>query len=140
MGKIYESYEELEEAREKEFRDKVEEIAYYQGEQERTTLDGEWTESELKDDLYDIALEILNGKKGEKGWIEEHKYSAIKDKDLLHPEFIVNDIVDRLDIVQVYNIAYDQHRNDKPRLFGIHYYDQLARNEIKQMLNNNLVK
>ena len=61
MSKIYTSMEAFEEAQEKEFRVKVEEIAYYQGDLERTTLDGEWTESELKDCLWDEANKFING-------------------------------------------------------------------------------
>lgn len=59
MGKIYDSQEDYDRAAEEEFKIKCEEIAYYQGDIERTTLDGEWTEQELKDNLWDEANKLL---------------------------------------------------------------------------------
>jgi len=139
MGKIYTSMEDYERAFEDEFKNKIEEIAYYQGDQERTTIDGEWTEEELKDDVYSEALKILNGDKQTKGWLELNKGRALKDTNLDKPEFIVTNICDRFDLVEVYNRAYDIHKNDKPRLFGIHYFDELARADVKKVLKENLV-
>lgn len=140
MGKIYESKEDYDRAFEEEFKNKVMEVAYYEGNVEKTTIDGEWTESELKDDMYDETLKILNGYDNKKGWIELNKNRPVYDKDLLLPEFIVNNICDRFDLVEVYNKAYDIHRNDKPMLFGIHYFDELVHAEVNKILNNNLVK
>ena len=139
MSKIYTSIESFEEAQEREFRAKVEEIAYYQGNIERTTIDGEWTESELKDDLWDEANKILNGDKSQKGWVEKHSGRAMRDNDLCKVEFLVEDICTRYDLVEVYNRAYDMHRNDKPMKFGIHYFDELARAEINKTLKANLL-
>ena len=124
---------------EQEFRDAVEEIAYYQGDVERTTIDNEWTESELKDDIYDEANHILNGFNGAVGWIKKHEGRALKDPDMLKPEYIVEDICERFDIIEVYNKAVHLHRNDKPRKFGIVYFDELVHAEVNKMLKNNLV-
>lgn len=139
MGKIYEDMDDFEKAREKEFANKCQEVAYYQGDQERTTIDGEWTESELREDVETEALKILNGTNGKKGWLEKNKDAALYDKDLLHPEFIATNICDRFDLIEVYNAAYNKHRNDKPMLFGIHYFDELAVAEVNKVLKNNLV-
>jgi len=139
LSKIYTSIDAFEAAQEEEFRAKVEEIAYYQGNIERTTLDGEWTESELKDDLWDEANKILNGTNGHDGWVAKHSGRIFRDSDLLLPEFVVNNICDRFDLVEVYNRAYDLHRNDKPMKFGIHYFDELARAEINKVLKENLM-
>ena len=43
---------------EDEFANKCQEIAIYQP-VERTTLDGEWTEEELRNDIYDVCVEIF---------------------------------------------------------------------------------
>lgn len=139
MGRIFESKEDYDIAAENEFRNKVEEIAYYQGDIERTTLDGEWTESELKDDLWDEANKIINGTKDTKGWLEIHKDRAMVDPELYKVEYIVEDICTRYDLIEVYNKVVDMHRNDEHKLFGIAYFDQIARAEIEKTLKQNLL-
>lgn len=131
--------EAFEEAQEKEFRAKVEEIAYYQGDIERTTLDGEWTEDELKDDLWDEANKFLNGTDGSNGWVAKHKGRAMIDPDLCKVQYLVEDICTRYDLIEVYNKVVDAHRNDEKKLFGIAYFDQIARAEIEKTLKKNLV-
>jgi hypothetical protein len=139
MGKIYESMEDYERAAEEEFKAACQEMAYYQGNVERTTIDGEWTESELKDDVWDMTDKVLKGTKDKKGWLELNANRAVKDSDLTKTEFITTDICDRYDLIEVYNRAYDIHRNDKPMLFGIHYFDDLVVAEVNKILKNNLV-
>lgn len=139
MGKIYESQEDYELAAEREFEGTVEEIAYYQGDLERTTLDGEWTESELKDDLWDEANKVLNGTKDTVGWLEKHKNRALRDPDLCKVQYLVEDICNRFDMIEVYNKVVDIHRNDEHKLFGIAYFDQIARAEVEKTLKNNLL-
>lgn len=139
MGKIYDSQEDYDRAAEEEFKIKCEEIAYYQGDIERTTLDGEWTEQELKDDLWDEANKFLNGTKDAKGWLETHKGRAMIDPDLCKVQYLVEDICNRFDMIEVYNKVVDMHRNDEHKLFGIAYFDQIARAEIEKTLKQNLV-
>lgn len=139
MGKIYDSQEDYDRAAEEEFKIKCEEIAYYQGDIERTTLDGEWTEQELKDDLWDEANKFLNGAKESKGWLETHKGRAMRDTDLCKVQYLVEDICTRYDMIEVYNKVVDMHRNDENKLFGIAYFDQIARAEIEKTLKQNLV-
>lgn len=139
MGRIFESKEDYDIAAEKEFRDKIEEIAYYQGDIERTTLDGEWTESELKDCLWDTAHKYLHGENGKTGWLAFCLGRAIKDESLLKEEFIVEDICSRYDLIEVYNKLLDMHRNDKKKLFGIAYFDQISQEEVAKLLKNNLI-
>lgn len=121
---------------EKEFREKVEEIAYYQGDAERVTLDGEWTEDELKGDVEDEAYKILEG---DKGWVESHKFCALRNKDLTHVEFLVNTFCDENDLIALYNSAVDEHRNDSETMFGIHYFDQKVHSKLLKMLSENLL-
>lgn len=123
---------------EKEFEDTCKEVAYYQGDSERTTLDGEWTESELKDDVYDETVKILNGHGGVKGWLEVNKGRAVKDVQMTKAEFIANKIADTYDLVVVYNNVADKHRNDEHRMFGIHYFDELVHIEVNKILKANL--
>lgn len=139
MGKIYESQEDYDRAAEEEFKIKCEEIAYYQGDIERTTLDGEWTEQELKDDLWDEANKFLNGTKESKGWLETHKGRVMRDPDLCKVQYLVEDICTRYDMIEVYNKVVDMHRNDEHKLFGIAYFDQIAMAEIEKTLKQNLV-
>lgn len=138
MSKIYTDTSAFEKAQEEEFRNKVEEIAYYQGDVERTTIDGEWTEEELKDDVWNEAHKLLNGTNGEKGLTELYSGRALINKELIKVDYLVEYICNKYDLIEIYNKAYDMHRNDKPRLFGIHYFDELARGEIKKVLKDNL--
>lgn len=130
LDKLYNSYEK---DFEENFRVACKELAYYQGNRERTTLDCEWTEQELKDDIIEEAEKIL------KEWLPKHKDRAVKDKNLLKSESILTNICDRYDLIEVYNRAYDMHRNDKPIKFGIHYFDDVARLEINKILKQNLI-
>lgn len=139
MGKIYNDIADFEKAQEEEFKLKVEEIAYYQGEQERVTIDGEWTESELKDDIYEEACKLLNGTKDNKGLAEKYKHRALIDRDLLLPEYITTHICDNHDIIEVYNKLVDIHRNDEKILFGIQYFDEVVRVEVQKVLKENLI-
>ena len=117
----------------------VEELAYYQGDRERTTLDGEWTESELKDDLWDEANKFLNGDKDNTGWLEKHKDRAMRDPDLCKVQYLVEDICNRFDMIEIYNKVVDMHRNDEHKLFGIVYFDQIAKAEFEKTLKQNLI-
>ena len=135
MGKIYESEEDYQIAFEKDFREKCKMINEQSKRIERTTLDGEWTYDELKDDIWSEAKKILR----DEGWINKHKCRAFKDNDLLHEEFIVEDICNRYDLIEVYDRAYETHRNDKTIELGIYYFDELARAEVLKILKNNLV-
>jgi len=132
---FYNDMTDFEKAQEDELRAKIVEVNSLYGHVDRTTLDGEWTEEELKDDVWSEAKKILR----DEGWLEKHKHRTLKDSDLTHEEFIVEDICSRYDLIEVYNRAYDKHRNDKPMKFGIHYFDELARAEVLKVLKNNLV-
>lgn len=140
MGKIYTDMNAFEIAMENEFREKVEQLSLYSGDGERTTLDNEWTEEELEGVLYDETIKILNGTDGKKGWLEKNKNKALYDKLLTTPEYIVEDIKDRYDLIEIYNRACDMHRNDEKKLFGIHYFSDLAIKEVNKTLRNNIVK
>ena len=140
MAKIYTSMSDFERAQENEFRSKVTQISNLGVKpEERLTLDREWTEQELKEDLLDEAEKLLNGKDKIKGWIEKHKYRVLKDETLIHSEFLVNKIMEENDLIEIYNKAYDKHRNDKPRKFGIVYYDEELNKIMTKILNDNLL-
>lgn len=139
MNTVYTSKEAYEEAMEAEFRQKCWEVSAMYGHVDRTTLDGEWTYEELKETMLDEISKFLHGEKDKPGWLEKHKHRAVKSQDMLHEEFIVTDICDRYDLIEVYNRAVDKHRNDKPRLFGIHYFDELVKAETEKILKENLL-
>ena len=137
MSKIYTNMTSFEEAQEKEFRQAVETLGYYQGDTERTTIDGEWTEKDLKEDVLDEAHKLLHDEKS--GWLAKNKGRAVLNKDLLHEEFLCNEICDSLDLVEVYNTQYDLHRNDENRKFGIHYFDEYIVKQLNKILKENLL-
>lgn len=124
---------------EKDFEQQVEMISMYQGDIERTTLDGEWTESELQDDIYSDVKAVLNGKADKKGWLEKNKHKAVYDSDLLKAEYLTEKIKNEVDVIELYNKSYDKHRNDERKLFPIHYYSEELQKIIKKELNSNLV-
>lgn len=143
MGKVYVEMSELERSMEEEFQRKVREVneqyGYYEGGSERTTLDGEWEYSELKEELWSEAHAILHGSKDKKGWLAEHKERALRDKSLTREEFIVENICDSMDLIEEYNKECDKHRNDVQKLFGIHYFTEFADREIMKVLRGNLL-
>lgn len=124
---------------EDEFRVKVEEFAFYQGNRERYTLDGEWSEEELKGSIVDEAMKILQGDSKTPGWIVKTSGRAKKDKDLEFPEFLANKIIEEYDIVEEYNKLVDKHRNDPQVKFGICYFDEWSIKTMNKILKENLL-
>ena len=49
----------------------------------RTTVDDKWDEEELRGDVYDVCVEVMTPK-----LLEQYKYRALKDKDLLLPQYM----------------------------------------------------
>ena len=124
---------------ENEFRVKVQEFAMYQGNTERYTLDKEWTEEELKEDVMDEALKILNGANGKDGWLAKTAGRAKRDKDLDYPEFLANRVIEEYDLIEEYNKQVDKHRNDEVKKFGIHYFDEWCIKIMNKLLKENLL-
>ena len=123
---------EIDEAYEFEFAAKCEEIAMYQH-IERTTLDGEWTEEELKSDIYDVCIETMTEK-----IIDKYKYRAINNKNLLNHHYMSEHILNQIDdVIEFYNKEYDKHRNENK--FGIVWYDDAIKRVIMKSLEENLV-
>lgn len=118
---------------EDDIKKQITEYSYYAGDREEYTLDGEWSQSELEEDLDDEALRLVND------WKEKNKYRAVLDKDLLFPEYLANKVKEENDLIVVYNKAYDKHRNDADRKFGIHYFDEEIVKIMKKILKENLV-
>lgn len=114
-------------------------LSYYQGDNERLTLDREWTEQELRDDVWDEANKILNGHDGKKGWLDRNKDRAFHDKDLVKVEYLVENILTEIDVIELYNKEVDKHRNDTDKLFGIAYFDKAIQSKIERTLKQNLV-
>lgn len=106
-------------------------LAMYQVE-ERSTLDGEWYEGELEADIYDVCVEVMTEQE-----MNRYKYRALKDPDLLKPQYMAERINSYTDVITLYNTEYDKHRNEK--VFGIRWYDNAIKKLIDQELKNNLV-
>ena len=137
MARIYTNMTSFEEAQEKEFRQAVETLGYYQGDTERTTIDGEWTETDLKEDVMDEAHKLLNTEKT--GWLAKNKGRAVLNKDLLHAEFLCEEFCTEVDLIEIYNKQYDLHRSDPDKKFGIHYFDEYIIKEMTKILKGNLL-
>lgn len=107
-------------------------VGYYEGEQERQTLDGEWVESELLGDISDICIKIL------KKEAPKYENRALKDKLLLSPEYLATQVCENIpDVIELYNSEYDKRKSEK--LFGIHYFDEAIEKEVRSILKNNVV-
>ncbi len=136
MGKIYTDMNDFEEAQEKEFRDKVIEVNNIYCSTEVTTLDGEWTLEDLKDDVYSEAKKILTP---DSKWVKEASSRALYNKELVLVQYMAEHISEQYDLIEVYNKAYAKHVNDVNRLFGIHYFDEEINKLIVKALKDNLV-
>ena len=114
------------------FAEKCEEIAMYQP-SVRTTLDGEWTEEELREDVYDVCIETMTD-----DVLKKYQYRALKDNDLLKTQYMADHILGQIDdVIELYNKEYDKHRNE--RCFGIVWYDNAIKCMVKKELKDNLV-
>lgn len=136
MGKIYTDMNDFEEAQEKEFRDKVIEVNNIYCSTEVTTLDGEWTLEDLKDDVYSEAKKVLTP---DSKWVKEASSRAMYNKELVLVQYMAEHISEQYDLIEVYNKAYAKHVNDTNRLFGIHYFDEEINKLIVKALKDNLV-
>ena len=71
----------------------------------RTTLDNEWTEEELRGDIYDECMKLLPE------YEQKYKHKAVYDKDLFKPQYLAEKIISENDLVEAYNREYDKHRD-----------------------------
>lgn len=100
----------------------------------RTTLDKEWEYDELESNVYDIVhkyYEKYNIK-------DKYKNRALHQPLMLEVDYMANVIRDSYDLIEVYNKEYDKHRNEKK--FGITYFDNWVRSEIKRQIKSELVE
>ncbi|MBO5388661.1 MAG: hypothetical protein J6A59_11070 [Lachnospiraceae bacterium] len=125
------SFEDFERKQEEEFRAKCEEFAYYQGNRQRVTIDREWTEEDLKDEVKDEVFKIVQE------WNSKHIGRAVYNTDMLLDAYVAETIINGIDLIETYNREYDKHKNEKR--FGIHYFDEWLKKELVKQLNKNLV-
>lgn len=127
---------------EEKFQKAVKSISLYEGNIERTTLDKEWTESELIEEIRDEAIKLLEGDTENKGWIEKNKArsKALYDSDLLLPEYLANKIIDEYDCIELYNKEVDKHRKDAEKDYGINHFDRIIIKKMTKILKDNIVK
>ena len=126
---------------EERFRYVVNSLSAYEN-TERTTLDAEWTEQALLDEIRDEAIKLLEGDSENRGWLERSKakYKALYDKDLIKPEYLAEKIIDEYDCIELYNKEVDKHRNDAEKDYGINHFDRLIRKKMNKLLKDNIVK
>ena len=99
----------------------------------RVTIDNEWDEDELRSDIYDVCVEVMTP---ELLW--KYKYRALKDKDLLLPQYMTEYIFNQIDnVVDLYNTEYQKHRAEDS--CGIKWYDRAITDMIHKTLERNLV-
>ena len=125
--------EELDKAYETEFAQKCKEVqGYYSKHAERCTLDGEWTESELQADIYDVCVEVMTD-----NLLKRYDDRALLNKDLLKLQYMSEQIAGEVDMVELYNKEYDKNRSKNQ--FGIIFYDEAIKNIILKKLKENLI-
>lgn len=125
--------EELDQAYETEFTQKCKEIqGYYSKSAERCTLDGEWAESELQADIYDVCVEVMTD-----NLLKRYDDRALWNKDLLKLQYMSEQIAGEVDVIELYNKEYDKNRNKN--MFGIIFYDEAIKSIILKKLKENLV-
>ena len=122
----------IDERAEREFKEKCQEFNMYSP-VERTTLDNEWTEQELIDDIYDTCVEIMTPE-----LLKKYEHRALINPDLLKTQYMANTIANQIeDVIELYNKEYDKHRNE--RAFGIRWYDEAIKKMINKKLKENMV-
>lgn len=98
----------------------------------RTTLDHEWTHDELASNIDDECIKLVEVYKG------KYQNRAVYDKDLLKAPYLAEKIKDESgDLIEVYNKCADAHRNENK--FGIYWFDKWIEEQVRRILNNNLV-
>lgn len=125
------SFDEIVEKQEKEFRTKCEEIAYYQGNRQRITIDHEWTEEDLIGEVKDEVYKYIEA------WKDKHKNKAMYNNNLVLDAYMAEEILNDNDVIEIYNKEYDKRRNEKK--FGIVYFDDWLKKEVDKRLRQNLV-
>lgn len=129
-------FEDLDERAEQEFRTKCEEFAMY-GHVERTTLDGEWTEEDLRDDIFDVCAEVMTEK-----LLKDYEHRALHNRDLLKKQYMADTILNDIeDVIELYNTEVDKHRAsfETEHYFGIHWYDEAIKKMVIKKLKENVV-
>lgn len=63
----------------------------------------------------------------------------MRDLDLCKVQYLVEDICNRFDMIEVYSKVVGMHRNDEHKSFGIVYLDQIARAKVEKTLKQNLI-
>lgn len=103
----------------------------------RVTSDNEWYEDELQGDVYDVCVEIVTPK-----LLEQYKYRALKDKDLLLPQYMTEQILNDIDTIELYNAEYEAHCCDKQydsEGCAIRWFDVAITDIIHKKLKENLI-
>ena len=99
---------------------------------EEMTSDGEWTYSELKDDVYDVCTEVLTQE-----LVKKYKFKAIYDADLLKPQYMTEEILNQIgNPVGLYNKENKDNDGNTP---GIYLYDNAIKGMILNKLKENVV-
>lgn len=125
---------EFERRQEEEFRLKCTEVEQFRSQAERLTLDGEWSEDELKCGVYDVCVEVMTVE-----FINKYTHRALLDRDLLKHQYMTEKILNQIDdVVELYNTEYDKNRDKK--MFGIVFYDEAIKRMILKNMKENLVK
>ena len=114
-------------------------VGYYEGEQNRTTIDNEWSEEDLKSDVDDEVLKFMSPD-NKNSYYNRNKSRPVYNKDLTHEEFVAEKIKSENDLVEIYNKEYDKHHSDSKQVFTIHYFDEWLQSEIKRIIDENIVK
>lgn len=102
---------------------------------QRTTLDQQWEEDELIDDIYDVCNEVMTDE-----LLAKYKGRALFDYSLLLVPYMAEEITGSIDdVIELYNKEYDKHRNIANTENGISFYDDAIKKMILSKLKGNLV-
>lgn len=102
---------------------------------QRTTLDQQWEEDELIDDIYDVCHEVMTDE-----LLAKYKRRALFDYSLLLVPYMAEEITSSIDdVIELYNKEYDKHRNTANAENGISFYDSAIKKMVLSKLKGNLV-
>lgn len=113
---------------EEDFRNTCEEICTSEPEV-KTTLDGLWDLDELKGNIDDEVFKM-------KDELDKNKFRALKDRNMLLPQYVAELIKQNYDLFEEYNKAAASDRNK----FGIAMFDIWIHAEVKKLSKDNIAR
>lgn len=131
---MFQVFDNFERQQENEFQVKCRELAdIRQSQAERYTIDDEWSEEELKSNVYDVCVEVMTDR-----LLKKYEHKALYNTNLLNHQYMTDHILNQIgDVVEFYNDKYNSCHGDV--IFKIVLFDNAIKSIILNDLRENVV-